>query len=106
MGCGDDRTGVYGLCGFTRCNDGQTSIGIAVDKASGVLYVRLTKPVEWIGLDTNSAMQFLTAFAKNVSDLTGMLITVSVGDDDDDSSGRILERPIEVMDFESGLKDF
>jgi hypothetical protein len=51
-------------------------------------------------------MQFLTAFAKNVSDLTGMLITVSVGDDDDDSSGRILERPIEVMDFESGLKDF
>jgi hypothetical protein len=63
-------------------DDGQTSIGMAVDKDSGVIYIRFTTPVEWIGLDANSAMNFLTTLAKQLSTLSGVPISVSIGSDD------------------------
>jgi hypothetical protein len=86
-------------------DDGQTKIGMAVDRDAGVLYVRFTKRVEWLGLDADSAMQFLTTFAKHASALIGMPITVSVGDDkDDDYDPIVLYDPVDGAIRDSQLR--
>jgi hypothetical protein len=63
-------------------DDGEMMYGIALNHETNRLMIRFSKPTLWIGLDTDSAMQLVTAIAQGLTKMTGQTVTVSIGDDE------------------------
>ena len=51
-------------------DEGELAFAIATDRAKGVVVVRFTKPVDWIGLDKQSALALANMIIEHAAELT------------------------------------
>jgi hypothetical protein len=62
-------------------DEGQVSVGIALDPSSNRIIINYFKPIKWVGLDKDAALQMIQTIAKFLTTMTGEVVTISIGAD-------------------------
>lgn len=60
-------------------DDGQTPIYIAADKQNNVVVIKFDKPMDWVAMPPEQAMQIIKSLTQKTAELTGDINYIKIG---------------------------